>query len=85
MIAAQSLLHPQRSLIGAGVSVGRAGFGVQRDLGIEVNGAFGAKPGTVPRDRCMTGIAAVEIFVQGFADPHVDTLAQRVTDVEILP
>ena len=43
MIAAQPFFHSQSRLVGAGIGIGRAGFGIQRDLGVEVNGAFGAK------------------------------------------
>ena len=85
MIAAQPLLHPQRRVVGAGIGVGRAAFGVQRDLRIEMDGAFGAKPGALPLDRDVPGISAVEIFAHRFADPLADAPAQRIADIEILP
>jgi len=60
MIAAQLLFDPRNRLIGAGIGIGRVALGMQRDLRIEMNGAFGAEPKTVPRQRDVAGIAAVE-------------------------
>ena len=85
MIAAQPLRHPQRRPVSAGIGVGRRALGFQRDLRIEVDGAFGAKPEAIARHRDMPGISAIEIFAQNFADPRLDALAQRLTDIEILP
>ena len=83
MIAAQPFFDPQRRLVGAGIGVGRHAFGVQRDLRIEMNGAFGAKAEAVPRQRDVPGIAAVEILAYGFGDPVTDAVAQRIADIEI--
>src|SRR3981189_776222 len=43
LVAAQALLDAQRGLVGARIGVRRHAVGVQRDAGIEVNGAFGAE------------------------------------------
>src|SRR5580698_3644 len=56
MIAAQPLLDPQRRLVGAGIGVWRHAFGVERDLGIEMDDAFGAEAETVPRQGQVPGI-----------------------------
>ncbi len=85
VIAAQPLFDPRRRLVGAGIGIGRHAFGVQRDLRIEMNGAFGAEPETVARQRDMPGIASVKIFAHGFGDPVADALAQSIADVEIFP
>src|SRR6202035_1804403 len=68
----------------AGIGVGRHAFGVQRDLGIEMNGAFGAETKTVPRQGQVPGIAAVEILGHGLGDAVVDAVAQGRADVEVL-
>ena len=84
VIAAQPLLDPQRRLIGAGVRVSRQAFGVQGDFRVEMDGAFGAEPESLPLERGMSGIAAIEIFAHGFGDALAHALAQRVTHVEVL-
>src|SRR5579864_235509 len=84
MIAAQPFLDPQRRLVGAGIGVGRHAFGVQRDLGIEMNGAFGAEAEAVPRQGQVPGIAAVEILGHGLGDAVADAVAQGRADVEVL-
>ena len=58
---------------------------MQRDLGIEVNGAFGAEAETVPRQGQVPGIAAVEILGHGLGDAVIDALAQGCADVETMP
>ena len=47
VIAAQPLLDAHRRLVGAGISIGRDAFGVQRDFEVEMDRAFGAETETV--------------------------------------
>src|SRR5262249_1062903 len=84
MIAAQPPLDAQRRLVGAGIGVGRLPFGVQRDLRIQMNGAFGAKTEAFARHGDVPRIAAVEILAHHFGDPVADAPAQRLADVDIL-
>jgi hypothetical protein len=57
---------------------------VQRYLGIEMNGTFGAEAEAVLGQRDVAGIASIKVLTQGLGDPIVDPLAQCVADVEIL-
>ena len=68
MVAAQPLLDAQRRLVGAGIGVGRLRLGLQRDPGIEMDRAFGAKAEALLADRHVAGIAAVEILAHRFGD-----------------
>ena len=83
MITAQPRLYARCGLVGAGIRVGRAAPGTQRDFRIKVNGTFGAKPGAFPLDGCMPGIPAIKIFAQCFGDPRADAFAQRIADIKI--
>ena len=79
------LLDPQRRLVGAGIGVGRHAFGVQRDLGIEMDDAFGAEAEAVAYQGQVPRIAAVEILGHGLGDAVIDALAQGCADVETMP
>ena len=56
MIAAQLFFHARDCLIRAGISIGGLTLGMQRHLGIKVNGALGAEPKTVFGERTWPGI-----------------------------
>src|SRR5271163_2414074 len=84
MIAAQLLFEPRHRLIGGKIGIGRLALRMQRDLRIEMNGAFGAEPKTIPFERNVSGIAAIEIFAQRFGDPLPDAPAQSFAEIEVL-
>src|SRR5271169_5595412 len=84
MVAAQTFFDPKHGLIGAGVGVVGAAFGVQRDFRVQVHVTLCAKPRTLALHRDMPGISAVEIFAHGLADSRDNALAQRFADIQIL-
>src|ERR1700728_4274967 len=83
MITAQALFHMRRGLIGARIRVRGGALGVQCYLRVQVDGAFGAKPEAVARDRDVPGIPSVEILTHRLYEPVVDPPTQGVADVEV--
>ncbi len=83
LVAAQALLDAQRRLVGARIGIRRHAVGMQRDAGIEMNGAFGAEAEAFLADRDVARIAAVEIFCHRLGDPRIHAVAQGLADVEI--
>src|SRR5947209_5392390 len=82
LVAAQPLLDLQQRLVGAGIGVGRIGFGLQRDAGIQMQRAVGAEAEAVLAERDVAGIIAVEIFAQDFFGAFADAPAQRFADTD---
>src|ERR1043166_2561535 len=84
LVAPELLLDTDRRLIGTGVGVGRHRLSLEGDAGIEMQRTFGAEAEAVLLDRHMTGIPAVEVFLECLDQPRIDPLAQSRADVEVL-
>jgi hypothetical protein len=84
LVAAQALLDSHRRLVGAGIGVSRKGLRFERDAGIEMDRAFGAKAEALLADGDVTGKTAVEILGGRLGDPLIDARAQRLADVDVL-
>src|SRR5262249_9352902 len=89
-ILAPTLVTPQPRfdahgcLIGACMGIRRERVGFEHDARVEMNHALGAETEPLPADGDVPGKSAVEIFGHGLRDAHIDALAQRFADVDVL-
>src|SRR6266540_634673 len=75
LVTPQASFDAHRRLVGAGISVGVQGLGLERYAGREVNRAFRAKAEPLERHRHVAGIAAMEMFGERFNNPRIHPLA----------
>src|SRR5450432_2739681 len=82
LVAAQSLLNLGQRLVGAGIGVDSIRIGLERNSGIQMQRAIGAKAEAILAQRDVAGIVAVKIFAQDFIGALADASAQRVADID---
>ena len=84
LVASQSRFDTDGRLIGAGIGIGRERVGLEHNARVEVNHALGPETESLLTDGHVPGKSAIEVFGHGFRDACIDTLAQRLADVDVL-
>src|SRR5262245_46934603 len=85
LVAANSLLEPLASTIGALIGIGRGAMRFQTHALPQMDGAVGSKLAALLLDAHMPRRFAPDELRDGMGDALLDVTAQRLTDVEILP
>jgi len=84
LVAPETLLDALGGVGKAGLWIVRLTGGLENHAGVEVQGAIGRIAGGIFRDHDGPGEIAVEIFVDGFAQPFLDPRPERLADVHVL-